>query len=294
MNVGTECEEGATTFVVHKRLISEASSFFNGAFHGGFLESNGNLDLPKERPSFFKLFVDWLYRRRLRPFPARIRQELTDDVLNEVTTTSMRHDQERASCADDELDTSETVVFVPKPGTYANDLVAATTNRIQTVQSDLVELYIFADRREVPALRNAIIDRLIHLRSIDNWPWLSCRIDIVQRAYSALPASSTLCAYLAEEATHCWTSNTVKVAFNKDFQSLPHAFTSRVLVKLLSRRVDVRNRRGDAKWFKSMTGFHDHADDAERLECNSGHVLSTRHAVCDPDNDAPNLEWAVM
>ena len=51
-------------FYVHLDLLCDASSFFKAAFAGNFKEaSEKTMQLPDDRESTFKFFVDWLYGR---------------------------------------------------------------------------------------------------------------------------------------------------------------------------------------------------------------------------------------
>ncbi|KAH6709079.1 hypothetical protein BKA61DRAFT_579153 [Leptodontidium sp. MPI-SDFR-AT-0119] len=52
-------------FIIHKNLICTKADYFSKAFRGGFLESNGSMDLPEETASTFTLFVEWLYKSNL-------------------------------------------------------------------------------------------------------------------------------------------------------------------------------------------------------------------------------------
>ena len=49
-------------WVIHEDLICNKSSYFRGAFRGGFIESaNKSIHLEDEDPSIFKIVVEWLY-----------------------------------------------------------------------------------------------------------------------------------------------------------------------------------------------------------------------------------------
>jgi hypothetical protein len=53
-------------FLVHKKLICEASDFFSKAFTGGFQEAQENsMHLPEDDPNAFALFIDWIYRSKI-------------------------------------------------------------------------------------------------------------------------------------------------------------------------------------------------------------------------------------
>ncbi|KAH6671063.1 hypothetical protein B0J14DRAFT_640085 [Halenospora varia] len=54
-----------TEFVVHKQLICETADYFSKAFTGAFVERDGVIHLPEERPETFALFVDWVYTGRI-------------------------------------------------------------------------------------------------------------------------------------------------------------------------------------------------------------------------------------
>ena len=55
-------------FDVHKDVICEASEFFKAAFEGKFIESHGIIRVPEQEVTTFKLFIRWVYSRRLRGF----------------------------------------------------------------------------------------------------------------------------------------------------------------------------------------------------------------------------------
>ncbi|KAK0119335.1 hypothetical protein ONS95_008177 [Cadophora gregata] len=52
-------------FVIHKKLICDKVDYFQKAFQGNFLESNGAMYLADETPGAFALFIDWLYKSNI-------------------------------------------------------------------------------------------------------------------------------------------------------------------------------------------------------------------------------------
>ncbi|CAG8978332.1 hypothetical protein HYALB_00005918 [Hymenoscyphus albidus] len=51
-------------FTVHKKLICTLP-YFRAAFEGGFVERNGKMDLPEEKPEMMALFVGWIYQGKI-------------------------------------------------------------------------------------------------------------------------------------------------------------------------------------------------------------------------------------
>jgi hypothetical protein len=62
VGVGPEREQ----FTIHKDLLCWVSPFFNNAFNGQSAEaSSSTMHLKVEKPSHFKIFVEWLYHGKL-------------------------------------------------------------------------------------------------------------------------------------------------------------------------------------------------------------------------------------
>lgn len=127
-------------------------------------------------------------------------------------------------------------------------------------QDDLVDLFIFADRRDIPGLRNDVMSRLITAREL-GWPLL-CTVDRINVAYASLPPSSALCEYLAEEAAWCWDRDSEQ---NCHFELLPPDFTAKVLRHMLN-----QPKCSSRPWWRTyICHYHQHSSDAEQTECHA-------------------------
>ncbi|PQE12679.1 btb poz domain containing protein [Rutstroemia sp. NJR-2017a BBW] len=55
-------------FTVHKQLLCDSCGYFRGAFHSSFKEGHeGKMNLVEESEGAVAVFVEWLYRSRIRP-----------------------------------------------------------------------------------------------------------------------------------------------------------------------------------------------------------------------------------
>ena len=142
----------------------------------------------------------------------------------------------------------------------ATESVNSNAVKYRRHQGMLVDLFIFADRRDIPCLRNRIMDVFTRHRE-EGRPLLST-VRNVKLAYAYLQADSKLCAYLAEEAAYCWGEE-IEPAL--DF--FPKEFTAAVIYLMLkwARRKD--GVQHQPLWRVDLCEFHDHEEDANRVKC---------------------------
>lgn len=145
---------------------------------------------------------------------------------------------------------------------------ARETSKYDRIQSILINLYVFVDRRGVAGLRNDIIDLLAEQRG-SGWPLLSGSTERVGIAFSCLPSNSTLCRYLIDEATFCWDG---KLAMIEHLQDLPTEFT----VEAMKATLKYTKKPDDVympDWRSRICMLHDHADDVEKTRCAAAHAV---------------------
>lgn len=143
-----------TPFIVHESLVVARSGFFKGALNGYFKESHTRtVELPEDDRWLFTCVIHWLYTGTLKMVltsesEAGERVNLTSNNPN----TQDQNDQEQ----DDECSSS-----FPK--------FLSWNRRVQ----QLFELWIYADKLQLPDLQNDLITKLIEL-SEGTSDWMDC------------------------------------------------------------------------------------------------------------------------
>jgi hypothetical protein len=230
-------------FHIHKDLVCWKSKFFEGALNGGFPEAQNNcVTLADEKVTIFKLFVDWLYEAALGSFSMQSMRTIKSWLKESGGAESDSEDEDCMWDDDDDddsdprpLDTSYVhgsgddqcsgsgSVESSKTGTAPAKPPEIGYYDAEDMQSTLVDLYIFADRRDVQTLKHAVMDRLIALRHA-GWPLLTERDRIMRKAYECLPEGSLLLIYLVDEAAYCWHVRDLGDNYYERLEGLPPAF----------------------------------------------------------------------
>lgn len=171
-----------------------------------------------------------------------------------------------------------------------DDIAVDDITRMHQIQQDLISLFIFASHRNVPHLRNDIMDRLIELRT-KRWPLLTIDPATIDKCYTSLPEESDLCAYLEEEAAFCWSFNDHEWLLDEAIH-LPPVFLGNVLREIFEQRLDTEQERKPS-WCGDVCVFHCHEGEEEERECRRGNTkwqeeleMADYAAV-----DLPELEW---
>ncbi len=140
-------------FNIHKKLICEASKFFNDAFNGPYKEGQENrMHMPEDDPEVFSCFVDWLYRN---PLPV---VEDTFEVPKkrvEILKTS--------ECKEFGPPTKEEhLQEVERLTREADELKKARDIRLADQVGRFLKLYFFAEKILLHELMNRAMDRIRH------------------------------------------------------------------------------------------------------------------------------------
>ena len=231
----------ARPFVVFKDIFCRKSSFFKGAFEGPFAEAGvSKIRLDNESPGTFRIFLTWLYTGVIEIPPLDADADVEDEVFAERLSSSQLNKSSQQSAQSvnqfarpssscnrfdrpqEERD-CETESFFAVPG-GSDNTASDTDNEFgdaqEWVQYNLIQLYIFADRRGVRELRNAAITRLISdsENHVLGWHLTSTYYDDVRFAFDNLPKHSLLRQYLIDEAAWFWGPEQYA---DKDMHTLP-------------------------------------------------------------------------
>ncbi|KAK5114028.1 hypothetical protein LTR85_010334 [Meristemomyces frigidus] len=248
------------SFSVHRGYLCFHSKYFNTALTGGFIEAtSGILSLDNESVRTFNHFLLWMYEGRVRIPPKRPHVHIGGDAQPSChgriqVGVERMHDPGKPEASNDDPETKE------------------TQDEREWVRRNLIELYIFADRRHIPALRNDIITKIVtdsEDRDETGHGWPATDPRHVRLALDNLPASSTLVRYLVAEV---WFSkDEERAALVKS--PLP-SFVEGDLSATPSRWCwgTIRHGLSYAPWREDLCAFYEHDDHARSSakECKHG------------------------
>ena len=138
-------------FNVHKKLICQASKFFNDAFSGPFKEGQENrMHMPEDDPEVFSYFVDWLYRN---PLP------VVEDTF-EVPKKNVEILTASECKAFGPVTKEEHLLEVERANKEADERKKARDIRLGDQFSRMLKLYFFAEKIVLHELMNRAMDRI--------------------------------------------------------------------------------------------------------------------------------------
>lgn len=301
------------SFVVHKGLLCKYSPLFKKLFQGGNIS---RYELETDNVRDFILFLCWLYSEKVQTPSPKVNllitkylsdqdrsmtlweapSQLSDDSgFEELGDADAEHEVEDVA-----LDSSASTV-IAEPALSAKPESAVTHDedpetiidnnaRMQQIQQDLISLFVFASHRNIPHLRNDIMNRLIELRS-KRWPLLTIDPAVIHKCYSSLDENSELCLYLEEEAAFCWNFHDHEWLLD-DATELPPTFLGNVLRGIFRERLDREEERRPT-WCSDVCYFHEHLNDDEETQCRK-EIRKWQEELEGSDYaavDAPELEW---
>lgn len=141
-------------FKVHKKLICEASKFFNDAFNGPFKEGKeGIMYMPEDDPDVITYLVDWLYRS---PLPM-VEDPANSDEEQAKKTTPI------SKSADTQFGPATKAEHEAQLGLAKKEEAAkkkALQARLDPLFDKLFRLYYFAEKLFINELKNQCMDRI--------------------------------------------------------------------------------------------------------------------------------------
>ncbi|RMY13682.1 hypothetical protein D0868_01872 [Hortaea werneckii] len=223
-------------------------------------ETNSVL-LEDEDADTFERFLAWAYSSEISANPSAVYTNNPVCHTLEVRSKDLRPDRFRSPDIE-LLDNIEPLITRPDPNRTNQDWLRE--------EQMLVDLYVFAHRRGVPGLRQAVIDRLLVNAELqfNTREYKVTGLQTLRSAYASLPKTSMLLKLYANEAAWLWTLecykhaavDTLPAGFMLDVASL--TTTMRDGPDNLAKRVRSVSR-DDSKvpWRKGLCEFHEHADE---------------------------------
>lgn len=266
-------------FSVHKNLLCKTSTFFKHAFDSDFIEARSNrLELVEESVKEFAVFLRWLYSGKI-PLPSvdqhidfsgyksEVQKAVNDLLDTQQSNTELTEPLDASLQSLSITDSTEslgTQVTGPDDSTKEEEEdVAHEMSFTSRTHRMLIDLYLFADRRNIPNFGNDIITLLAQKRE-QGWPYLSADPDLVQQAYDCLPADSGLCRFLVDEAAWCWTD---EIDGLEHLDAYPSEFNAALVRAMLHR--NKKHAAPRPSWRHDLCVYHQHENQEEATMCSS-------------------------
>jgi hypothetical protein len=129
----------------------------------------------------------------------------------------------------------------------------------ELMTSNLIELYVFGDKFDVPGLKSqAMTDLFKHIEDVEGTELPSA--DAIRFAFGNLPEHAPLLQFLADTYCH-WARSSMWEHFGRD--DWPPAFLGRVL----GQYTEFAHGDRDRFIYKDPCDYHAHRDGEERLAC---------------------------
>ena len=255
--------EDPKTFVVHKNVLCEASSYFEkGLATGRWQEGDtGVVKLSDVEPIVLAAFIDWLYTHSL------------PDFWPESGNCSCWRGTCVTVMSGDEADFSE---ISPED--------AHEPRQVLVEKATAINLYIFADRFDVPELRQQIVDRMwwkIKQAGSYSFSW-----DVIFYACQELPDHSRLNRLMRDTFVSRFKLDYIEC---RNLQALCLLMPPALWVQAFAA---VSNGRPKVK---ELCTYHEHDDTEDgRVKCRKQRDLTSRR-FCDESTIAKGLaedrEW---
>lgn len=146
------------SFPVHKDLLTACSPYFKAAFDGQFREATDKtIPIPDVTPTQFRLFLDWLYFRKL---PKKQQIDMGEDgCLNYKSSGKTCEESRKTAGFTEDYDFYKVVPF-QEFTPITDEVDQHLESLIATGPWEQHMLYVFGDRCDVPALRQDLIDKM--------------------------------------------------------------------------------------------------------------------------------------
>lgn len=255
VEVSTDTER--EQFIVHKDVLTNCSPYFKAAFEGEFREANEkSITIPDTKPATFQTFMDWCYFGNV---PVNTANSCwAKSCMYKKIGKFIRSDE------DEKKHTHLSEATSPKIEDLLDEALASSSY-------PLLELFILADRCDVPSLRRVLTDKIY---DVDAFPIYAHVI----RAFTELPHNSTLCQLFIDTYASDWNlgwDETCDIETSLRAR-LPNAFLLAVTTALSERlkKTNAKDKEEDGEDIvhKLVNGkrhrcvYHEHSQDADTFK----------------------------
>lgn len=217
------------TYYVHKSLLTKESKYFKAALEGDFREARENrVKLEEVDVKTFSIFVDWLYTSRL---------EVAEVKPNNLSRNPVVWDDDR------DLEMRARI------GQHMN-------------------LYIFGDAHDIPALRRSTVDSLFNC--FNHFNTVLPTRKLITHAFAHLPRSSPLIQMLIDfscryEGVEC--DDDLREHEDAAVDELPIRYLAALYVRHQYIAAKLDAGEWDLDYDIVLCDYHEHTDDKERDDC---------------------------
>lgn len=234
-------------FPVHQNILIARSGFFKAAFEGEFREAKDKsiplLDAP---PLQFLRFIQWLYFRRL------------PKIINSVVCNFCIKDCKGSTSSNGTLNNNH------RSDSAEPDIVNVFEASANPAAWPTSRLYLFADRYDVPALRQALVDKLWYC--YQDHPGVISAGGVVLIT-DGMPTTSPLFRFIVDLWVDRYKYDENRVCTCPIEQALdnklPIAFVLAVMRGMS--RFTPRGTRG-GQGMKTLCSYHEHSQDNQTIK----------------------------
>jgi len=209
----------AADITVYRDILSAVSPYFRNAFEGSFVEATDRaISLTDVTEQTFRMFLQWVHSQKCQlakgaAFPQLeiLVQNSTRKNVEETTTGSAEQQlpHRTSSSPDAETIPDTTAAFDELDDDDGLESVYHTNpewiNGYRLSLLSFLRLYIFADKYNVPQLRDDVLTAMIAQSNAWNW-WPDIDRELLDFAYANLPPSSKFIRFLVLSTAYCWLS----------------------------------------------------------------------------------------
>ncbi|KAI4609514.1 hypothetical protein J4E83_008684 [Alternaria metachromatica] len=215
----------AVDITVYRDVLSAVSPYFRSAFEGPFVEATDrSISLTDVTEQTFRMFLQWAHSQKCQlsngaAFPQHgiLVQKSTRKNMEQTTTGSAELQLPLRTSSSPNAETMpDTTAAIDEHDDYDDHRSMVTKALGQLYHANpewihgyrlsllsFLRLYIFADKYNVPQLRDDILTAMIAQSHAWNW-WPDIERELMKSAYANLPPSSKFIRLLVLSTAYCW------------------------------------------------------------------------------------------
>ena len=261
----------AVNITVYRNLLSDVSPYFRGAFEGSFVEATDRfISLTDVTEQTFRMFLQWVHTQVHQhssgatiPSPVILLPGSTAKNAGNTTTgpVELQPPHRTQSVPDvgflpddisalDELGGHQKRWDVEEiEGLYLKESEWINGHRLSLLS--FLRLYVFADKYNVPQLRDDVLTALT-AQSISWCWWPDVERETIESAYANLPPSSKFIRLLVLSTAYCWLSKpgTCSATRLRTIKEMNEDFAFDVMVVQNERLKETESSEGMPFWLE--------------------------------------------
>jgi len=208
--------ESAVNITVYRDTLSEVSPYFRGAFEGSFVEATDRfISLTDVTEQTFRMFLQWAHTQGFQhssdatvpPLVILLQESTEKNTGNTAMSPAERQPSRRPESVE-----GYTPALDVRGGQKPKDLKemerlchksSEWINRYCLSLLSFLRLYVFADKYNVPQLRDDVLTAMIAQSHAWNW-WPDVDRELLSSAYANLPPSSKFIRLFVLSIAYCW------------------------------------------------------------------------------------------